>query len=256
MWNDAAGYERYVGHWSRAVAPRFLVWLALPTGLRWLDIACGTGALASAILACCGPEEVIGLDASADYLVSAQKSCADPRARFMAGDANALSFPPASFHVSVSGLALNFMAFDRALAEQQRVVRAGGVIAAYVWDYAGEYEFARCFWDAALSIDPRASIYDPGRKARICRQENLREALIATGCTGVETCVFDHWGEFPSREAYWSAFDARQGSTFEYLSLLTDEERLRLRNAVLATMPSEGSVKLKVRALAVKGIRK
>jgi hypothetical protein len=25
MWNDAVGYETYVGHWSRAVAPRFLV---------------------------------------------------------------------------------------------------------------------------------------------------------------------------------------------------------------------------------------
>jgi hypothetical protein len=53
--------------------------------------------------------------------------------------------------VSVSGLLLNFIAFDRALTEQHRVVRPGGTIAAYVWDYAGEYEFARRFWDAALS---------------------------------------------------------------------------------------------------------
>jgi SAM-dependent methyltransferase len=256
MWNDPAGYERYVGHWSRAVAPRFLDWLALPAELRWLDIACGTGALTSAILAGCGPEQVVGLDASADYLASAQSSCANPRARFIPGDATALAFPSASFDVAVSGLALNFIAFDPALAEQHRVVRPGGVIAAYVWDYAGEYEFARRFWNAALSIDPRASAYDPGRKSKICRQENLREALIAAGCTAVETCVFDHWGEFASREAYWRTFDSRQGSTFEYLSLLTDEERLRLRDAVLSTMPSEGSVKLKVRALAVKGIRK
>jgi hypothetical protein len=57
MWNDAVGYETYVGHWSRAVAPRFLDWLALPTRLRWLDVACRTGALTSAILARCGPEE-------------------------------------------------------------------------------------------------------------------------------------------------------------------------------------------------------
>jgi hypothetical protein len=65
MWNDAVGYETYVGHWSRAVAPRFLAWLALPIRLRWLDVACGTGALTSAILARCDPEEVVGLDASA-----------------------------------------------------------------------------------------------------------------------------------------------------------------------------------------------
>jgi SAM-dependent methyltransferase len=253
MWNDAAGYEAYVGHWSRAVAPRFLAWLAVPSRLRWLDVACGTGALTSAILAHCNPYEVVGLDASADYLASAQKSCGEPRARFVVGDANVLSFPSKSFDVSVSGLALNFIAFDRALAEQNRVVRPGGTIAAYVWDYAGEYEFARRFWDAALRIDPRAASFDPGRKATICRERNLGEALLAAGCTGVETCVFDDSGEFPSREAYWHAFDGRQGSTSEYLSLLTEEQRLRLRESLLSTMTSDGPVKLKIRALAVKG---
>jgi ubiquinone/menaquinone biosynthesis C-methylase UbiE len=102
MWNDAVGYENYVGHWSRAVAPRFLAWLALPTGLRWLDVACGTGALASAILARCGPEEVVGLDASTDYLASAQRSCQEPRVRFVFADANVLPFPATSIRFADS----------------------------------------------------------------------------------------------------------------------------------------------------------
>ena len=221
MWNDAVGYETYVGHWSRAVAPRFLDWLMLPTRLRWLDVACGTGALTSAILGFCDPEEVVGLDASADYLAAAQRSCQEPRVRFVVGDANVLSFPSTSFDVSVSGLALNFI-----------------------------------FWDAALSIDPRAAAYDPGRKATICREQNLHEALVAAGCTGVETCVFDDSGEFPSREAYWHAFDGRQGSTSDYLSLLTDEEHHRLQASLLSTMNPHGPVNLKIRALAVKGLHK
>jgi SAM-dependent methyltransferase len=255
MWNDAAGYETYVGHWSRSVAPRFLDWLELSTGLRWLDVACGTGAVTAAILERFNPEEVVGLDASADYLASAQASCRHRRVRFVVGDACVLSFPSTSFDVSVSGLALNFTASDRALAEQHRVVRPGGMIAAYVWDYAGEYEFARRFWDAALSIDPRAAAYDPGRKATICHEQNLRDALVAVGCTGIETRVFDDSGEFPSREAYWHAFDGRQGSTFEYLSLLTDEQRLHLKTSLLSTMSPDGPVKLNIRALAVKGLR-
>ena len=255
MWNDAVGYERYVGHWSRATAPQFLDWLGLPHRLKWLDVACGTGALTSAILATCNPVEVVGLDASETYLISARTHCQDPRARFITGDASALALPSASFDVSVSGLALNFMAFDRALAEQFRVVRPGGTLAAYVWDYAGGYEFARRFWDAALRIDPRAAAYDPGRNAPICHEPNLREALKRAGCTGVETCAIDHSGEFPSREAYWHAFEGRQGSTSEYRSMLTDQERLRLENAVLSDMPSRGPVRLKVRALAVQGGR-
>ena len=255
MWDDAVGYEAYVGHWSRAIAPRFLAWLALPTGLRWLDVACGTGALTAAILANHGPQEVVGLDGSTDYLASAQGNCRDPRVRFVAGDACALSLPSASFDVAISGLALNFIAADRALAEQHRVVRPGGAIAAYVWDYAGDYEFARRFWDTALSIDPRAAAYDPGRKATICSELNLRKALAAAGCTGVETCHFDDWGEFPSREAYWHAFDARQGSTFAYLSQLSPEQHLRLRETLLSKLSPNGPVKLKIRALAVKGLR-
>jgi SAM-dependent methyltransferase len=256
MWNDAAGYETYVGHWSRAVAPRFLDWLALPARLKWLDVACGTGALSSAILASFGPAEVVGLDASESYLAFAQTNYQDTRATFIAGDATTLSFPSASFDVCVSGLALNFMDFDRALAEQCRVVRPGGTIAAYVWDYAGGYEFARRFWDAALQTDARAAAYDPARKATICHEPNLRDALFAAGCGEVETQAFDDSGEFPSRDAYWHAFDGRQGSTSEYLSLLTDQEHLRLRDAVLSDMPSQGPVKVKVRALAVKGLRR
>jgi hypothetical protein len=129
------------------------------------------------------------------------------------------------------------------------------VIAAYVWDYAGEYEFARRFWDAAMRIDPRAADFDPGRRATICREPNLRDAFVAAGCVATNTCAFDEWGHFPSREAYWHAFDGRQGSTSEYLLLLTDKERLWLQEEVLSGMPASGPVKLKVRVLAVKGLR-
>ncbi len=115
----------------------------------------------SAILAHCDPEEVIGLDTSSDYLSAAQESCIEPRVRFVNGDATVLSFPSKTFDVCVSGLALNFVAFGRSLAEQYRLVRPAGTIAAYVWDYAGEYEFARRFWDAALRIDPRADAFRP-----------------------------------------------------------------------------------------------
>ena len=100
-----------------------------------------------------------------------------------------------------------------------------------------------------------APTFDPGRKSTICRQQNLHEALREAGCTEIETCTFDDSGTFPSREAYWHSFDGRQGSTSEYLSLLTDQERLRLRYAMLSALPSEGPVKFKVRALAVKWIR-
>ena len=49
-WERGSPYERYVGRWSRQVAPQFLSWLNIPAGRRWLDVGCGTGALCAAIV--------------------------------------------------------------------------------------------------------------------------------------------------------------------------------------------------------------
>ncbi len=49
-WSGGDAYEAYIGRWSRKVAPRFVDWLAIPPGARWMDVGCGTGALTGAIL--------------------------------------------------------------------------------------------------------------------------------------------------------------------------------------------------------------
>ena len=63
-WAAAEGYEPYMGRWSRLVARKFLNWLAVPAGARWLDVGCGTGALTQAILVYAGPAAVTGIDPS------------------------------------------------------------------------------------------------------------------------------------------------------------------------------------------------
>ena len=49
VWASGDAYEPYVGRWSRLVANQFLQWLAIPPGLDWLDVGCGTGALTETI---------------------------------------------------------------------------------------------------------------------------------------------------------------------------------------------------------------
>ena len=63
-------YERYIGRWSRLVAPEFLTWLGMSDGLRWLDVGCGTGALTTAILQHTEPASVRGCDPSEAMLPS------------------------------------------------------------------------------------------------------------------------------------------------------------------------------------------
>ena len=61
-----------------------------------------------------------------------------------------MPFPDRSFDLVVSALALNFVPDPgRAVAEFARVTASGGVVAAYVWDYAEGMAMMRYFWDAA-----------------------------------------------------------------------------------------------------------
>jgi cyclopropane fatty-acyl-phospholipid synthase-like methyltransferase len=44
-WTAEEAHEEYGGRWSREAAARFVPWLDVPAGRRWLDVGCGTGAL-------------------------------------------------------------------------------------------------------------------------------------------------------------------------------------------------------------------
>ena len=140
-WTGAEAYERYMGGWSRSVAREFLVWLDPRPGLRWLDVGCGTGALTSEILSLepAAPSTVQGVDVSAEFIQRARATILDRRARFDAAVVEELPFGDGTFDVVVSGLVLNFVPEPlAAVREMARVVSSDGVVASYVWDYAGE----------------------------------------------------------------------------------------------------------------------
>lgn len=103
-WALGAGYEQYVGRWSRLVAADFLKWIAIPPGKSWLDVGCGTGALSQCILATCAPAKVLGVDQSDGFVAHTSAHVTDSRAEFRIGDARALPVDDATFDAVVSGL--------------------------------------------------------------------------------------------------------------------------------------------------------
>src|ERR1700752_828263 len=182
VWSGGEAYEPYVGRWSRLVAQEFLRWLALPNGLRWLDVGCGTGALTQTILAQAAPAEVHGVDPSDGYLAVARAQVHDPRASFQPGKAGELPFAADSFDVVVSSLVLNFVPnVEGAMAELRRVTKPDGTIAAYVWDYAGKMELMRYFWDAAVALKPEAWQRDEGVRFPLCKPQPLHEPFKGCG---------------------------------------------------------------------------
>lgn len=258
VWNVGAAYERYVGRWSRRVAERFVRGLDVPAGARWLDVGCGTGALTAAVLRRGAPSDVCGVDRSDGFVAHARREMTDPRARFSVGDARALPFPTGRFDAVVSGLVLNFVPEPAAAAaELVRVAARGGVVAAYLWDYADGMQMIRQFWDAAVTLDASAAEQDEGRRFPLCRPDALRALWLGAGLTGVEVEPIDAPTVFRDMDDYWSPFLGGQGPAPGYVGSLDDEHRAALIGRLRERLPQapDGSISLTARAWAVRGVR-
>ena len=56
-FDDGASYELMMGRWSVLVGERFLDWIGVPDGARWLDVGCGNGAFTELVVARCTESE-------------------------------------------------------------------------------------------------------------------------------------------------------------------------------------------------------
>ena len=137
-FDDGAAYERYMGKWSRLAGETYLDWLAPKSGLRWLDVGCGSGAFTEMLVERCAPVSVQGIDPSEGQLAYARKRPASRVAQFRQGDAMALPFPDNAFDAAVMPLVIFFVPDPAAgVAEMARVVCPGGIVTAYAWDMFG-----------------------------------------------------------------------------------------------------------------------
>jgi SAM-dependent methyltransferase len=255
-WVAGDAYEQYMGRWSWAVAERFLAWLTLAPGQRWLDVGCGTGALTRAIETFAQPEAIVGLDPSLAFLQYARRQLAS--AAYIIADGGALAIGSESCDAAVSGLALNFMPQpEQAVADMRRVVKPGGVVAAYVWDYAGKMEFLRYFWDAAAALDASAAALHEGRRFPICQPEPLRQLWQTVGLHDISVKALDIHTRFKDFEDYWRSFSQGNFPAPHYARSLSQAQSIKLRDRLHSIIPSrdDGSIHLIARVWAVRGTR-
>lgn len=257
-WAAGRLYEPFVGRWSRLVAREFLRWLELPAQLDWLDVGCGTGALTEIILQNVRPRSITGIDPSAGFVDYAKAHVGDPRVTFEVADAQSLPVESARFDAATSGLVLNFVPKPLlAVQEMARAVRPGGIVAAYVWDYAGKMELMRHFWDAAVALNQDALELDEGRRFPICQPTALMALLNEAGLRDVQAQAIDVATTFHDFDDYWNPFLGGQGPAPGYAMSLDEERRGALRKRIRAALPigSDGSIALTARAWAVRGRR-
>jgi SAM-dependent methyltransferase len=201
---------------------------------------------------------VVGVDPSRPFLAAAAEELRDARVGLAVADARALPLPTAGIDVAVSGLALNFVPDPAAgLAEVVRVVRPGGQVAAYVWDYAEGMGMLRAFWDAAAALDPVAAELDEGARFPLCRPEPLGALAEDAGLRDVVVTGLVVPTVFADLDDLWSPFLGGAGPAPSYVATLDAEGRsaLRAELATRVTPAEDGTICLTARAWAVRGVR-
>jgi len=255
-WSAGDAYDLYMGRWSARIAERYLAWLAPKPGGAWIDVGCGTGALSATILRDCDPQSVVGIDPSEGFVAHAAARQDDPRARFQTADGAQLPFDAGRFDVLASGLVLNFIP-DRvaALREFQRVVKPGGTLSFYVWDYpGGGIGLIDVFWSVAAQLDPDARDLDESARFPFCTREGLAALCAEAGLANAEITGIEDTSEFAGFDDFWHPFTLGAGPAPGYCVALPEAKRSDLKQALRQRL-GDGPISLPLRAWAVRAKR-
>jgi SAM-dependent methyltransferase len=234
--SDGEAYERLMGRWSPLLADQLIAFAGVGDGDEVLDLGCGTGSLALALAAHTGVRRILGIDAAPAYIAYAAQRSSDRRLSFAVGDGAALGLPDGSVDRAFSLLALNFMATPaQAIAELRRVTRAGGVVAAAVWDFSGGLVYQRIFWDTASSIDPKAGgVRDRLFSTPLATPDGLLQLFASNGLIKLERDSLTIRMDYVDFGDYWQPLLGGQGPVGTYASSLAPVMRARVEDAVRA----------------------
>jgi ubiquinone/menaquinone biosynthesis C-methylase UbiE len=223
MFDVAAdAYDRLMGRYSVQLAPQLADYAGVRAGRRVLDVGCGPGALTAALVERLGAESVQAVDPSEPFVAAVRAR--HPDVAVERASAENLPYPDASFDAALANLVVHFMEDPvRGLSEMTRVTRPGGVVAASVWDSAGNRSPLTAFWQAARELDPNAlsESHMAGTRAG-----HLAELLAQAGLRDVEDTALEAQVTFGSFDEWWEPYTLGVGPVGVFTRGL-DAERQR-----------------------------
>jgi ubiquinone/menaquinone biosynthesis C-methylase UbiE len=253
FFTDGAAYERMMGQWSRATGEIFLDWLALPPGLSWLDVGCGTGAFSRLVLDRCAPRKVAAVDPSADQIAYARTTPAAKQASFQVGDAQALPFADAEFDVAAMALVISFIPDPaKAIGEMKRVAKPGGTIGTYVWDFPSGGSTLQPLRGA---IEAMGVPVPPTPGQENSSRERLDELFRGAALDRVATRAIEIDVSYPDFDTYWASQTALANNIVQYLQKMSTADVERVKAYLREHLPKDqaGRIAYKARASAAKG---
>jgi len=229
----ARDYGRFMGRYSEPLADELIRLLPLSSGQSALDVGCGPGALTARLLDRLGAPNVCALDPSASFVAAARERF--PGLDVRQGRAEELPWPDGSFDAAAASLVVHFMRDPVAgLREMGRVTRAGGTVAATVWDHAGDRGPISPFWRAVRDLDPAAP--DESRLAG-ARAGHLAQLFVAAGLDLRWDTVITVAVRYSSVDEWWEPYTLGVGPAGAYLAGLPVADREVLRRRCVELLP-------------------
>jgi SAM-dependent methyltransferase len=246
----ADAYDRFMGVWSRGLAPQIADFAGISAGQRVLDVGCGPGSLTAELVARLGAEAVAAVDPSESFVAAA-------RARYPGVDvrqatAEALPFANATFDAALAQLVVHFMTDPVAgVREMARVTRPGGLVAACVWDFGGGRGPLGPFWREARAIDP--TVEDESERAGT-HAGQLKTLFVAAGLTSVAEATLEVKRDYAGFDDWWEPFNQGVGPAGGHVAKMDEARRIELRERCRGALPS-GAFILTAYAWAARGVR-
>jgi len=221
----AEAYDRFMGVHSRQLAPQLVDLTRLTPGDRVLDVGCGPGALTTELVARLGAASVSAVDPSEPFVAAARAR--HPGIDVQLAAAEALPYDDGVFDAALAQLVVHLMADPTAgLREMVRVTRPAGVVAACVWDFAGERAPLSTFWRAVneLGLDVRDESALAG-----AREGHLLQLLAAADLRQIEDTTLVARVEYASFDEWWEPFGFGVGPAGALFQKLDASQRDRVR---------------------------
>ena len=242
-------YDRYMGRYSRHLSAQMADLAGVTAGQRVLDVGCGPGALTAELVSRLGEASVAAVDPSEPFVAAALER--NPGVDVRRASAEQLPFEDGAFDAAIAQLVVHFMTNPvGGVTEMRRVTRAGGVVAACVWDHGSGQGPLSLFWEGAHLLIP--DVPDESQLPG-AREGHLAELFAAAGLRDVRASLVTASVEHASFDAWWELFTYGIGPAGGYLLSLDPERQDELRETCRALVPS-GPFVLNVRAWAARGL--